>query len=419
MRARWALQLSCLMLAGVAVAAADWPQFLGPQRNGVYAGPPLATSWPAGGPRKVWEKHVGQGFAGPVVAGDRLILFHRVGREEVVDALDAKTGAPRWHFAYPTAYRDDFGFDEGPRAVPVVSGNRVYTFGAEGRLQALDLATGRPIWNVDTRMRFNVRKGFFGAAGSPLVEDGRVLANVGGTDGTKGAGIVAFDAESGAVMWTATNHEASYSSPVGATFGGKRTAVFFTRSGLVGLDPSNGSILFQRMWRSRSASSVNAATPLVIGDLIFISATYETGAAVVRVQGSELKELWSSDEVLSNHYATSVHANGYLYGFHGRQEFNPSFRAVELATGTVKWSVDKFHAGTVTLAGDKLLILRETGELILAAATPQKFQPLAQAQILPPTIRATPAVSDGFLYIRNTDTPDAILVCFDLRATAG
>jgi outer membrane protein assembly factor BamB len=419
MRARWALQLSCLMLAGVAVAAADWPQFLGPQRNGVYAGPPLATSWPAGGPRKVWEKHVGQGFAGPVVAGDRLILFHRVGREEVVDALDAKTGAPRWHFASPTAYRDDFGFDEGPRAVPVVSGNRVYTFGAEGRLQALDLATGRAIWNVDTRMRFNVRKGFFGAAGSPLVEDGRVLANIGGTDGTKGAGIVAFDAETGAVMWTATNHEASYSSPVGATFGGKRTAVFFTRSGLVGLDPSNGSILFQRTWRSRSASSVNAATPVVIGDLIFISATYETGAAVVRVQGSELKELWSSDEVLSNHYATSVHANGYLYGFHGRQEFNPSFRAVDLATGTVKWSVDKFHAGTVTLAGDKLLILRETGELILAAATPQKFQPLAQAQILPPTIRATPAVSDGFLYIRNTDTPDPILVCFDLRATAG
>jgi outer membrane protein assembly factor BamB len=419
MRARWALQLSCLMLAGVAVAAADWPQFLGPQRNGVYAGPPLATSWPAGGPRKVWEKHVGQGFAGPVVAGDRLILFHRVGRVEVVDALDAKTGAPRWHFASPTAYRDDFGFDEGPRAVPVVSGNRVYTFGAEGRLQALDLATGRAIWNVDTRMRFNVRKGFFGAAGSPLVEDGRVLANIGGTDGTKGAGIVAFDAETGAVMWTATNHEASYSSPVGATFGGKRTAVFFTRSGLVGLDPSNGSILFQRTWRSRTASSVNAATPVVIGDLIFISATYETGAAVVRVQGSELKELWSSDEVLSNHYATSVHANGYLYGFHGRQEFNPSFRAVELATGTVKWSVDKFHAGTVTLAGDKLLILRETGELILAAATPQKFQPLAQAQILPPTIRATPAVSDGFLYIRNTDTPDPILVCFDLRATAG
>ena len=126
------------------LSAADWPQFLGPQRNGVYAGPPLATTWPAGGPRKVWEKRIGQGFAGPVVAGDRLILFHRVGREEVVDALDARTGEARWHFAYPTTYRDDFGFDEGPRAVPVVAGNRVYTFGAEGQLHAIDVATGRP-----------------------------------------------------------------------------------------------------------------------------------------------------------------------------------------------------------------------------------------------------------------------------------
>ena len=132
-------------------------------------------------------------------------------------------------------YRDDFGFDEGPRAVPVVAGTRVYTFGAEGQLHALDLATGRQIWVVDTRTRFSVRKGFFGAAGSPLVEDGRVIANVGGTDGAKGAGIVAFNAETGAVMWTATNHEASYSSPVAATLGGKRTAVFFTRNGLVGV----------------------------------------------------------------------------------------------------------------------------------------------------------------------------------------
>ena len=163
---------------------------------------------------------------------------------------------------------------------------------------------------------------------------------------------------------------------------GKRHAVFFTRGGLVGLDPATGGVLFQRPWRSRSAASVNAATPLVIGDLIFVSATYETGAAVLRVKGSELTPLWSSDEVLSNHYATSVHAAGHLFGFHGRQEYNPSFRAVELKTGAVKWSQDGFHAGSVTLAGDRLLIARETGELVLAAASPQAYRPLARAQIL-------------------------------------
>jgi outer membrane protein assembly factor BamB len=404
-----------LLAAGASVAAADWPQLLGPARNGVYTGP-LATSWPTGGPRKVWQKRVGQGFAGPVVVGDRLILFHRVANEETVDALDTKTGEVRWHYAYPTSYRDDFGFDEGPRAVPVVVNNRIYTFGAEGQLNALDLATGRRIWNVDTKSRFNVRKGFFGAAGSPLVEDGRVLANVGGMDGTKGAGIVAFNADTGAVMWTATNHEASYSSPVGATFGGKRTAVFFTRQGLIGLEPATGSVLFQRSWRSRTSASVNAASPLIVGDLIFVSATYETGAAVVRVQGSELKELWSSDEALSNHYATSVYYDGNLYGFHGRQEYNPSFRAVALNTGKVLWSEDRFRAGTVTLAGDKLLIMRETGELVLAAASPQAFKPLARAQILPATVRANIALSDGFMYVRNGDTRDSdTLVCLDLR----
>jgi outer membrane protein assembly factor BamB len=408
------LAASALVVAGGG-ATSDWPQYLGPTRNGVYSGTPLAKAWPAGGPRKVWQKSIGQGLAGPVVAGDRVLLFHRVAKEEVVEALDARTGEARWRYAYPTAYRDDFGFDEGPRAVPVAANGRVYTFGAEGQLHVVDLATGQRIWSVDTMRRFGARKGFFGAAGSPLVEDGRVIANIGGKDGGKGAGIVAFNADTGAVLWTATDHEASYSSPVGATFGGRRHAVFFTRAGLVGLDPATGAVLFQRPWRSRSAASVNAATPLVVGDLIFASATYETGAAVVRVKGNELTELWSSDEVLSNHYATSVYANGYLYGFHGRQEFNPAFRAVEMNTGTVKWSVDRFHAGSVTLAGDRLLLARETGELVLAAASPQAFRQLATAQILPPTIRALPALADGFLYIRNSDTNNAVLVCLDLR----
>ncbi len=391
-----------------AIAADDWPQLLGPARNGVYSGAPLASAWPAGGPRTVWRKSIGQGLAGPVVAGGRLILFHRVKNEEVVEAFDARTGSAQWRYAYPTAYRDDFGFDEGPRSVPVVANGRVYTFGAEGQLHAIDLATGKKIWSEDTMRRFRVRKGFFGAAGSPLVEDGRVLANIGGSDE---AGIVAFNADTGAVLWTATRHEASYSSPVSATFGGQRCVLFFTRQGLIGLDPATGKTLFERAWRSRSQASVNAASPVVVGDLIFVSATYETGAAVLRVAGQALTELWSSDEALSNHYATSVHHNGCVYGFHGRQEFGQSLRCIALKTGKVSWSVDKFQAGTVMLAGDRLLIVRESGELVLAPATPEAFRPIAKAQILRPTVRAYPALADGLLYVRNDDT----LVCVDLR----
>ena len=398
--------IACAVVADV-TAAADWPQFLGPTRNGIYAGPPLVESWGPSGPKVVWRKSIGQGFAGPAVVGNRLILFHRVGNEEVVEALDAQTGASIWRYAYATNYRDDFGFDEGPRAVPVVADGIIYTFGAQGQLHAIDLAKGTRIWSEDTMKRFSVPKGFFGAGGSPLVEGGRVIANVGGAK----AGLVAFDAKTGTVVWTATDDAASYSSGVGATFGGRRSTVFLTRDNLIGVDPATGAVQFQRRWRARQAASVNAATPVVVGDLIFVSAEYGPGAGVLRVDASRLVDLWTSDEVLSNHYATSVQYNGYLYGFHGRQEFGPSFRAVELRTGAVKWSQEQFRGGSVLLIGDRLLIMREGGELILAPAAPQSFAPTARAQVLRGVVRPYPAIADGLLYLRNENT----LICLDLR----
>jgi len=354
---------------------------------------------------------VGQGFAAPVVVQDRLLLFHRVDGNEVLDALDAQSGNAVWRYQYPTRYRDDFGFDEGPRAAPVVVDGVAFTFGAEGQLHAVNVSNGQRVWSEDTMRRFGVQKGFFGAAGSPLVEDGRVIANVGGKDAGKDAGIVAFDAKTGKVLWTATGDAASYSSGVGATIGGTRLAVFLTRNALVGLDPATGAVVFRRRWQSRSASSVNVATPLVLGDLIFVSAQYGPGAGVLRVEGSKLVELWASDEALSNHYATSVHHEGILYGFHGRQEFGASLRAVDMRTGKVRWSEDGFRAGTVTLAGNRLLIVRETGEMILAPASPDAFKPLARAQILPGVVRAYPAIADGLVFVRNSNT----LVCLDLR----
>ena len=406
LRIAWAV--AATLAATVATQAAnDWPQYLGPSRNGIYSGPALADTWGANGPKVVWRKQVGQGFAGPAVVGNRVILFHRVGNEEVLESLDAATGNSTWRYAYPTRYRDDFGFDEGPRAVPVVADGVIYTFGAEGQLHAVDLAKGTRLWSEDTMKRFGVPKGYFGAAGSPLVEGGRVVANVGGDK----AGIVAFEAKTGKVLWTATDDDASYSSGVAATIGGRRLGVFLTRDSLVGLDPASGMVQFQRRWRARIAASVNAATPIVVGDQIFVSAQYGPGAGVLRVNGSQLTDVWTSDEVLSNHYATSVFYNGYLYGFHGRQEFGPSFRAVEFQTGTVKWSQEQFRAGSVLLAGDRLVITREGGELILASASPQAFKPIARAQILQGVVRPYPALADGLLYIRNENT----LVCLDLR----
>jgi outer membrane protein assembly factor BamB len=395
-----------LVLAAQTIAA-DWPQFLGPGRDGVYSGPALSETWGASGPRVVWRRSIGHGLSGPIVAQNRVILFHRVADREIVEAIDAAGGKTLWQYAYPTSYRDDFGFDEGPRAVPVAVDGVVYTFGAEGQLHAVDLASGTKIWSEDTMRRFGVPKGFFGAAGSPLVEDGRVVANLGG----KNAGLVAFDAKTGKVLWSVTDDGASYSSGIGATIGGRRYALFLTRNGLVGLDPTSGQVRFQRPWRARQAASVNAATPVVHGELIFLSAEYGPGAGVLRFDGTTLTDVWASGDALSNHYATSVYAGGFLYGFHGRQEFGQSFRAVDFQTGKVRWSQDRFGAGSVTLAGNRLLIVRENGELVLAAASPDGFTPVARAQILPGTVRAYPAIAGGLLYVRNDNT----LVCLDLR----
>lgn len=398
----WSVGLGAVLLlaAAAALGAQDWPHFLGPERDGRYGGPPLARSWPGGAPRELWRRPVGEGFAGPVVHEGRVLLFHRVDGREVLEALDAATGAAVWRYDYPTTYRDDFGFDEGPRSAPVVAGGRVYTFGAQGQLHAVDADTGAGVWSVDTRARFRFRKAFFGAAGSPLVEDGRVIANVGGPEG----GVVAFDADSGDVLWAAAGEEASYSSPVGAAFGGVRHALFFTRDNLVSLDPATGRERFRRSWRARIRASVNAATPLVVDDLVFVSAQYGTGAGVFRAAASGLEELWTSDDAMSNHYATSVHRDGHLYGYHGRQEYGPSLRAVALETGDVAWDEPRFGAGTVLLAGGLLVVMRESGELLLAPASPDAFTPVARAQLLRGTVRAYPALAGGRFYVRNGDT---------------
>ena len=392
----------------VAAGESDWPQFLGPKRNGVYEGPAISGSWPASGPPVLWRKPVGEGFSGPVVQAGRLVLFHRLESRERVECLAAETGRPLWRYDYPTDYRDDFGFDGGPRATPSVWEGKVYTFGAQGVLHCLELDSGKKIWSLKTHQKFGVRKGFFGAACSPLVEDGRLFLNVGGQDR---AGLVAFDARTGRVLWTATDDEASYSSPAMATLGGRRQVLFFTRTGLVSVDPESGNVLFRFRWRARSRASVNAATPLAAGPLIFLSASYGTGAVQLKVTGSELETVWTSDESLSNHYSTSVIRGDHLFGFHGRQEYGQALRCVSLQTGRVLWSRDGFRAGTMSLAGDRLLVLKENGELLVVAASPQAFRLIAKARILAPTVRAYPALADGRLFARNQKE----LVAVDLQ----
>jgi outer membrane protein assembly factor BamB len=404
-----------MILAGIVtfgVQASDWPQFLGPGRNGVYDG--KIGIWGKEGPAVLWRKTVGQGFAGPVVSNGKLILFHRVENTEVVECLDAANGKTFWTNAYPTAYRDDFGFDEGPRGTPAIADNHVYTFGAEGVLSCFELNSGKSVWTINTKRSFGAAKGFFGAACSPLVEGNAVLMIIGGKDG---AGIVAFDKDTGKVLWKATDDAASYSSPIATTFGGKRTALLLTRSELIGADPKSGNIFFRFPFEPPIHSSVSAATPVVVDDYIFLSASYNTGSVLLKANPNtwQIQKAWAGEDILSSHYATAVYRDGFLYGLDGRTDPGlepPTLRCVEFKTGKVKWKKD-LAAASITLVGNGLLILTEQGELVRAPASPDAFNPLARAQILSSQVRAHPALADGKLYARSKN----MLVCVDLGGT--
>ncbi|HEX4607873.1 MAG TPA: PQQ-binding-like beta-propeller repeat protein [Urbifossiella sp.] len=400
--------LTLALTPTLTLTGADWPQFHGPNRDNHSAETGLNWAWPAGGPPVAWSKAVGQGWAGPVVAGGKLILFHRAGDEEKVEALDPATGKGVWAFAYRAKYRDDFGFDEGPRATPTVSGDVVFTLGANGDLHAIELATGKARWHRPLLADYRADKGFFGVAGSPVVAGGRVLVNVGG----KGTGVVAFDAAAGKEAWKATDDAAGYSSPVVAAVDGKVTAVFLTRDGLVGLDPATGAVRFAHPFKPRIRESVNAATPLVWNGDVFLTVSYGLGAALVRPKGADVEEVWANDRSLSCQYNTPVRVGEYLYGCHGRADAAPAeLRCVEWKTGAVKWGQPRFGPASLIAVDGGLLALTERGELVRFDASPERYTERGRAAILGAPTRAAPALSGGRLYARD----GAKLVCVDLR----
>ncbi len=409
-----AMQLSAIVLGLLASLslgrAADWPQFLGPTRNAIAAGADLADSWPKDGPPVAWQHKLGSGWAGPVIAGGKVIVFHRVGGQEVVECLEAATGKALWKQAFTTSYVDNFGFDNGPRGTPCVADGRVFVFGANGNLYALDFATGRPLWSVDAPKDFGADKGFFGFACSPLIEGRSLLVNIGGKDG---AGLVAFDPATGKVLWKANDEEASYSSPITATINGQRHALFFTRHHLVSLDPASGTARFRFPWGPKMHASVSAAVPVVSGDTVFISAGYGAGAAALRVKSGGVDRLWSGEEQLTAQYVTPVLRDGFLYGFEGRVDTGPrpELRCVDLATGKVRWSTTRVPHGGIILAGRDLLITGDTGELIRVNADPKEFVETGRAQILGREGRAQPALAEGRLFARDKTK----LVAVDLR----
>src|SRR3954471_989270 len=266
----------------------DWPRFLGPANNSTSTETKLVKNLPAKLP-VVWEAKKGTGYCAPAIVGDRLILFHRVADEEVIDCLQADTGLRFWQVKYATAYQDRYGYCDGPRASPVIDEGRVYAIGAEGVLSCLDLKTGHLFWRRKLLEEFKVSQNFFGVGSTPLVEGNLLIVNLGAPGGPS---VAAFDKKDGKMVWGAGEQWGpSYASPVPAVLHGKRRVLVFAggesnppTGGLMSIDPLTGKEDFSFPWRSKSYESVNASCPVIFDDKVFVSASYKTGGALLEVK---------------------------------------------------------------------------------------------------------------------------------------
>jgi len=409
----------------------DWPCFLGPTHDS--KSPETGLIWPAGGPRRIWERELGEGYAPCSVSEGRLYQFDRSGGKARLVCLKSRTGEPVWTFEYASEYDDMYGYDPGPRCAPVVDGDRVYILGVEGLLHCVRTADGKPLWSRDTTKDFGVKQNFFGVGGAPLVEGDLLLANIGGsppgspgiqTGEVKGAGsgIVAFDKKTGEVKWQATDELASYSSPTVATIGGRRWGFVFARGGLVGFEPATGKVDFHYPWRAPVLESVNASNPVVVDDRVLISECYGVGTSVLKVKPGGYDVVWldgrKRDRSLMTHWNTPIHVDGYVYASSGRHTAEAELRCVELATGKVQWAEPHLTRSSLLYVDGHFVCLSEDGVLRLIRVNPKKYEEVGKLVLRgasgEPLLKypawAAPLLSHGLLYVRGKDR----LVCLEL-----
>lgn len=407
----------------------DWPGFLGPDRDGVSSEKGL--QWPAGGPRVVWERALGTSFGAPSIARGRLFHFDRFGDKMRLTCLKSETGEELWKSEYATDYSDLHSDNDGPRCCPVVDGDLVYTFGPDGILQGHRVADGSVVWRLDTAKEYGVVRNFFGVGSTPLVEGDLLIVQVGGSPPgspginsgeTRGAGsaIVALEKRTGKFRYKLSDELASYSSPVAATIHGRRWGFVFARGGLVGFEPGTGKVDFHHRWRSEMIQSVNVSSPVVAGDLVFITEAYTVGGALLKVKPGGCEIVWEDgrrrERSMGCWWNTPVHVDGHLYGANGMQ--GPDLRCVELATGKVRWTARGMGACSLLHVDGHFVSLSDEGTLRLVRVNPAKYEEVAKVDLkskdgdplIKPPARAAAVLSHGLLYVRGRDR----LACLEL-----
>ncbi len=437
----------------------DWPGFLGPNRDSKSPETGIRTDWTSDPPPLLWHQELGEGYAAPSVARGRLFYFTRVRDRARLVAVRSDTGEELWRSEYSTDYEDYYGYDGGPRTAPLVDGARVYSVGAAGVLRCHRVLDGAVLWELDTHAKYGVRQNFFGVASSPWIEDDLLIVAVGGSPAgapnihsgrvePNGTALVAFDKRTGEERYRLGDDLASYASPVVVDFGRKRRGFHFARFGLILFDPKDGRTIDGFAWRARRLTSVNAANPVVVGNQVLLTESYEKGAVLLEYGGgaesgrggadsggggadkrdsgadkggggpesgeSGFRPVWQDgprNQAIAAHWNTPVHHEGVVYVSSGEKSPNAELRAVDWATGEVRWSQPRLARTQLLHVDGHLVVHSEVGDLLLVRARPESYQQVGHLRLrgdvdgrtvdlLRYPAWAAPVLAHGVLYLR-------------------
>ena len=381
-----------------------WTDFRGPKRDGHYQQQAIRINWSAGPPVPLWKQPVGGGYASFVIARGRAFTIEQRGKQEVVAAYDLPTGRELWTNSWTALFSESMGGD-GPRATPTWSDGRVYALGGTGELRCVDERSGQTLWRTNILEDAAAANLPWGMAAAPLIVGGTVVVLPGGAHGQS---VVAYDKLTGKRAWSALNDQQAYASPMLATLAGVRQILVFSASRLMGLTLEGGDVLWEYPWKT--SNGINAAQPLVVSDnRVFVSSAYGTGAAVIELtaadRGLSVREVWRHNR-MKNKFASSVLHDGFIYGLD-----ESILACIDAATGDVRWKGGRYGYGQVILASAHLIVLTEDGDIAVVRATPEAHQELMRFPAIEGKTWNHPALSDGYLLVRNIDE----MAAFDVR----
>lgn len=384
-----------LAFTAAVATAADWPNYRGPDHNGISTETGWTTDWPADGPKVLWKAKVGMGFSAIVVANGRAYTQGNTRDVDTIFCFDANNGTSVWKHSY-AAPLDPKYYEGGTSATPTVDGDRVYTVSKRGLIHCLNAADGSVVWATNLMTGLNAKMPTWGFAGSVLIEGDLAILNF-------GAAGTALDKKTGKVVWTSGSDESGYSTPVPVDIKGDRAVLLALKEDVAAVKIKDGKELWRFPWKTQY--DVNAADPMLVGNKVFASSGYNHGGGVFDVSAQPPKEIWNNKN-MRNQFATSVLFQGHLYGVDDNQ-----LRCVDFETGEVKWTDKVSGKGSLILADGKLIVLSERGELLVVNPSPEGFKPLARAQVVGGKCWSAPTLANGKIYVR---TGPGDVVCVDV-----